>query len=56
LNVTPFRLAAISPSSVEKHGRFTLNAVETLRLSGLRAMADGGHIGVGMEVGLMLVG
>jgi Asp-tRNA(Asn)/Glu-tRNA(Gln) amidotransferase A subunit family amidase len=33
-----------------------LNTIVRLRLSGLRATTDGRHIGVGLEVGLMLVG
>ncbi len=40
----------------QKSRSITFNTVETLRLSGLRPTADGGHIGVGIEVGLILVG
>jgi hypothetical protein len=54
---SPIILVHNHPIIGRKARSITLNAVETLRLSGLRAMADGRHIvGVGIEVGLMLVG
>jgi hypothetical protein len=53
---SPIILVHNHPIIGRKARSITLNAVETLRLSGLRAIADGRHIGVGIEVGLMLVG